>query len=76
MTHCLGGEGTGTFDALAALERWVEKGEAPAQIPASRVAGGVVNRTRPLCPYPQVASYRGSGSIDEAANFSCRSPSK
>jgi feruloyl esterase len=75
MTHCLGGEGTGTFDALAALDRWVETGEAPAQIPASRTAGGVVNRTRPLCPYPQVASYNGTGSIDEAANFSCRSPS-
>jgi feruloyl esterase len=72
MTHCLGGEGTSTFDALAALERWVEKGEAPVQIPASRVAGGVVNRTRPLCPYPQVATYRGTGSIDEATNFECR----
>jgi len=47
-------------------------GEAPVQIPASRVAGGVVNRTRPLCPYPQVATYRGTGSIDEATNFECR----
>jgi hypothetical protein len=72
MTHCLGGEGTSTFDALAALERWVEKGEAPVQIPASRVAGGVVNRTRPLCPYPQVATYKGTGSIDEATNFECK----
>jgi feruloyl esterase len=74
MTHCLGGEGTGTFDSLAALERWVEKGEPPAQIPASRVVNGAVNRTRPLCPYPQVAAYNGTGSIDEAANFVCKTP--
>jgi feruloyl esterase len=76
MTHCTGGEGTSTFDALAALERWVEAGEAPARIPASRVVQGVVNRTRPLCPYPQVAVYNGTGSIDEAANFACKSRSK
>ena len=74
MTHCLGGEGTGTFDSLAALERWVEQGEPPAHVPASRVANGVVNRTRPLCPYPQVATYNGTGSIDEAANFVCKTP--
>jgi feruloyl esterase len=72
MTHCVGGEGTGSFDALAALERWKEQGQAPAQIPASRIVGGVVNRTRPLCPYPQVATYKGSGSIDEATNFVCK----
>jgi feruloyl esterase len=74
MAHCGGGDGTSTFDALAALERWVERAEAPSQIPASRVANGVVNRTRPLCPYPQVARYRGSGSTDEAANFVCSAP--
>jgi feruloyl esterase len=74
MTHCVGGEGTATFDSLAALDRWVEKGEAPAQIPASRTVNGAVNRTRPLCPYPQVARYSGSGSIDEAANFVCKVP--
>jgi feruloyl esterase len=72
MTHCAGGEGTSTFDALAALERWVEKDEAPAQIPASRAVDGVVNRTRPLCPYPQVAVYEGTGSIDDATNFVCK----
>jgi feruloyl esterase len=72
MTHCAGGEGTSTFDPLAALERWVEKGEPPAQIPASRIADGVVNRTRPLCPHPQVAAYKGTGSIDDATNFVCK----
>jgi len=74
MGHCRGGEGPDTFDVVAALERWVERGEAPNQIAASKVVNGAVQRTRPLCPYPQVAVYRGSGSIDEAANFTCRVP--
>jgi feruloyl esterase len=74
MAHCGGGTGTSTFDMLAALESWVEKGQAPDSIPASRVANGQVNRTRPLCPYPQVASYKGSGSVDDTANFVCRAP--
>jgi feruloyl esterase len=72
MGHCGGGDGTATFDMLSALEQWVEKGKAPDQIPASRVSDGRVDRTRPLCPYPQVASYKGSGSTDEAANFVCK----
>jgi pimeloyl-ACP methyl ester carboxylesterase len=72
MGHCGGGDGTSTFDMLAALDQWVEKGKAPDQIPASRVKDGVTDRTRPLCPYPQVATYKGSGSIDEAASFACR----
>jgi feruloyl esterase len=57
---------------VSALEKWVEEGKAPEQIPASRIVGGKVVRTRPLCPYPQVAVYKGSGSTDDAANFSCR----
>jgi feruloyl esterase len=73
MTHCGGGVGTATFDMLAALEQWVEQGKAPDQIPASRVLpDGKIERTRPLCAYPQVATYKGSGSTDEAANFSCK----
>jgi feruloyl esterase len=72
MNHCGGGTGTDQFDMLTALENWVEKKVAPAQINASRVAGGQTVRTRPLCPYPQVATYKGSGSTDDAANFSCR----
>jgi feruloyl esterase len=71
MFHCSGGVGTSTFDAATPLVKWVESGEAPQSIPASRVAAGKVNRTRPLCPYPQVAKYKGSGSIDNAANFAC-----
>jgi feruloyl esterase len=50
----------------------VENGKAPDQIIAARVKDGAIDRTRPLCPYPQVAVYKGSGSTDEAANFSCK----
>jgi hypothetical protein len=71
MFHCGGGVGTSTFDVATPLLHWVESGGAPKAIPASRVASGKVVRTRPLCPYPQVARYNGSGSIDDAANFSC-----
>jgi feruloyl esterase len=72
MAHCGGGEGPNTFDMVSALEQWVEKGQAPAQIVASRSTDGKVTRTRPLCPYPQVAAYKGNGSTDDAANFVCK----
>jgi feruloyl esterase len=72
MGHCGGGDGTSTFDMVSALDQWVVQGKAPEQIPASRVVNGAVLRTRPLCPYPQAAAYKGSGSTDEAANFSCK----
>ena len=72
MAHCGGGEGPNTFDMVSALEQWVEKGQAPGQIVASRSTDGKVTRTRPLCPYPQVATYKGSGSTDDAANFVCK----
>lgn len=74
MGHCRGGDGTDTFDMLTALEQWVENGKAPDQIAASRTRNGKVDRTRPLCPYPQIAKYKGSGSIDDAANFACAMP--
>ncbi len=72
MGHCGGGDGTSTFDMLAALDRWVTTGTAPDRIVASRVTGGATVRTRPLCPYPQVATYSGKGSTDDAASFACR----
>lgn len=75
LGHCLGGPGTTRFDALAAVIKWVEHGVAPKQIPAA--AGPDApwpTRTRPLCPYPLQAAYRGSGSVDEAASFRCRRP--
>ena len=71
MQHCANGPGPNEFDALGALERWVEGGIPPASILASHKARGVVDRTRPLCPYPAVARWSGSGSTDEAANFTC-----
>jgi feruloyl esterase len=74
MGHCGGGEGPNVFDKVGALESWVEQRKAPEKIIASHSTDGKVDRTRPLCPYPQVAKYKGSGSIDEAASFSCRLP--
>ncbi|HLG58416.1 MAG TPA: DUF6351 family protein [Vicinamibacterales bacterium] len=71
MGHCGGGTGVGTFDMVTPLDQWVSAGKAPASIPASRVRNGAVDRTRPLCPYPQIAIYTGSGSVEDAANFSC-----
>jgi len=72
MQHCSGGPGTDAFDMVTALENWVEKGIAPSSIAATHRTAGRVDRSRPLCPYPQVAVYSGSGSTDEAANFSCK----
>ena len=74
MAHCGGGEGPNTFDMLAALEQWRENGTAPAQIMASHMTDGKVDRTRPLCPYPQIAQFKGSGSTDQAENFVCNAP--
>jgi feruloyl esterase len=74
MGHCRGGAGPDTFDALSALERWVENGEPPDRIIASHSTNGTVDRTRPLCPYPQAATYKGSGGIDDAASFVCKAP--
>jgi feruloyl esterase len=71
MGHCSGGVGPNTFDSLTPLAQWVENGTAPAQITASNSVRGI---TRPLCPYPQVAQYDGSGSTDDAANFGCANP--
>jgi feruloyl esterase len=72
MHHCGGGVGTATFDMLPVLEAWVEKGIAPKEVIASRVTDGKVDRSRPLCPHPQVAVYRGQGDVNDAANFTCK----
>jgi hypothetical protein len=71
MFHCGGGIGVSTFDALTPLVDWVEKGAAPPLIVGSRMVGATPVRTRPLCPYPQVAKYKGAGSMDDAASFAC-----
>jgi feruloyl esterase len=74
MAHCGGGEGPNVFDALTPLEQWREQGKAPASILATHSSNGKVDRSRPLCPFPQAAKYKGSGSIDDAANFTCGAP--
>jgi feruloyl esterase len=74
MGHCGGGDGPNQFDMTAALEQWREQGKAPAQIVASKITEGKVVRTRPLCPFPQMAKYKGTGSIDQAENFVCAAP--
>jgi feruloyl esterase len=71
MAHCGGGTGPNVFDALTPLERWREHGAAPTEIVASHSTSGKVDRTRPLCAYPLVARYKGTGSIDVAENFVC-----
>jgi tannase/feruloyl esterase len=71
MGHCSGGPGPNQFDRLAALEQWVEKGVAPEKLVATHSTNGKVDRTRPLCLYPQVARWKGTGSTDDAANFMC-----
>jgi hypothetical protein len=71
MGHCSGGPGPNTFDAVGALDEWVTRKAAPEKIVASHSTAGKVDRTRPLCAYPQVAKWNGTGSSDDAANFSC-----
>jgi feruloyl esterase len=74
VAHCGGGIGPDRVDAVTAVIDWVEKSMAPDSLLASKVTNGTVARTRPICPYPQVARYKGQGSIDDAANFSCAAP--
>ena len=68
--HCNGGSGLDRFDPLTPMVTWVENGVAPTRMIAS--GNNFPGRTRPLCVYPQTAFYNGSGSIEDAANFSCR----
>jgi pimeloyl-ACP methyl ester carboxylesterase len=73
MNHCGGGPATDRFDAFSALVDWVEKKTPPEKIVATAGPGSPwPNRTRPLCPYPAFAKYKGSGSIEDAANFVCK----
>jgi len=76
MLHCTGGPGPNTFDALGALEAWVERRVAPDSITVAHLTNGVPDRTRPLCPYPKVATYKGSGDTNRAESFSCTAPAR
>jgi len=72
--HCSGGAGPSQANFMSALERWREAGEAPDDIEAYRVNGNRVDMTRPLCPFPKVPRYKGVGSTNDAANFTCAAP--
>jgi feruloyl esterase len=72
--HGSPGVGCGNVDWFTPLVNWVEKGIVPEEIIGSRIVGGKVVRTRPLCPFPKVARYKGSGSVDDAVNFTCVEP--
>jgi feruloyl esterase len=74
MAHCGGGIGPDRHDAMSAIIDWVEAGQAPDSMVASKVVDDEIVRTRPLCPYPQVARHTGRGSIDDAASFRCVMP--
>ena len=74
MGHCAGGPGPDRFDALSAMENWVEYGIAPDSIQASKIQDGEITRSRPLCVYPEVATFSGVGSTDDADNFYCAAP--
>ena len=88
MGHCGGGAGVSAFgqdaggivpmdtknDIFRILMAWSEQGAAPSTVTASRIESGAVTRTQPLCPYPQIARYTGSGSTADAANYSCAAP--
>jgi feruloyl esterase len=71
MAHCRGGDGPNTFDTLTAMEQWREQGVIPAQMMGSNPQSGL---TRPLCPYPQYAKYKGSGDLKDAKNWACSTP--
>jgi feruloyl esterase len=70
MAHCGGGPGVNSFDSISALEKWVEKGQAPDTI----MGMGANGMTRPLCAYPQVAEYKGTGDLKDGNNWSCKAP--
>lgn len=74
MGHCQGGPGPSQVNYMGALERWRESGVAPDQMQAYHVTNNRVDMARPLCPYPQVAQYKGVGSTNDAANFVCKAP--
>jgi feruloyl esterase len=71
MDHCFGGAGCDTFDKLGAIAHWVESGKTPERIIASKLSDGKVVRTSPLCAYPKVAHYKGTGNTEKAENFVC-----
>jgi feruloyl esterase len=71
MQHCAGGDGPSAFDTLTALEQWVEKGIAPEAISATHSTNNVVDRTMPLCKFPEQAHYKASGDVKSGSSWAC-----
>jgi feruloyl esterase len=71
MFHCGGGPGCGNVDWLSAVVNWVEKGQAPDSLVGGHVEGGKITKTHLLCPYPEVARYKGTGNPDAAESYAC-----
>ncbi len=71
MQHCVLGAGPNSFDSLSALELWVEKGIVPDAIPATHSTNNMVDRTMPLCKFPEQAHFKGSGDPKSVSNWSC-----
>ena len=70
--HCGGGVGPDQADWRGAMEKWKESGTAPVQVVATRAPrNGLTELSRPICPYPQIAKYTGSGDTNNAKNFVC-----
>ena len=75
VLHCAGGPGPDRVDWVEAIRAWVEDGDAPERLLASKLGqGGAVTLTRPLCPYPQVAVHDGTGDPNDEASFACAVP--
>ena len=72
MNHCQGGDGADRVDMQSAMEGWVERGQRPTSVIASKIVNGSVVRTHPLCPYPEEAVYKSSGSPSDAGSFECK----
>jgi feruloyl esterase len=70
MGHCGGGPGVNTFDSIGTLEKWVEKGVAPETM----LGTGAQGFTRPMCPFPQAAEYKGTGDLKDGTNWVCKAP--
>lgn len=78
LGHCRGGAGPNVFDTLNALDNWVKNGEAPERIIAVKFnnddPSDGVKMTGPICPYPRVARWTGTGTVNRASNFHCVDP--
>jgi len=71
MGHCAGGAGCDTFEKIGVIDQWVETGKAPEKIVAAKMKGTETVRTRPLCAYPLIATYNGTGNEESAESYSC-----